>query len=179
VCFKILRKAQTRCLRKEHEDAHWVAALAKYNKVHLVRARDAAVEAGYERGILAAGLDDKKAIPVGLPGLPVDSGARPHGPVWSSREQVTVIQHSVQYCAVLFQLQLHAPRDASLFQLQLHAPRDASLFQLCPGRASCLRHRSVLYCSILYCTLYRTFCTVAVAVLYSTVLHARRLWVAV
>ena len=86
--FKVVRKVQTRCLRKEHEDAHWVAALAKYNKVHIVRARDAAKEVGLARGVIAAGLDDKKAIPVGMPGLPVDSGARPHGPVAAPKEQV-------------------------------------------------------------------------------------------
>ena len=79
--FKIIRKVQTRCLRKEHEDAHWVAALAKYNKAPLCAARDAAVEAGLPRGVLAAGLDDMKQMPVGLPGLPVSSGARAHGPV--------------------------------------------------------------------------------------------------
>ena len=86
--FPIVRKVQTRILRKEHEDAHWVAALARNNKVHLVRARDAAVEANFARGVIAVGLDDKKSIPVGLPGLPVDSGARPHGPVAAPKGQV-------------------------------------------------------------------------------------------
>ena len=79
--FKIKRRVQTRCLRMEHENAHWVAALAKYNKIALVRLRDALVAANYPRGVLRLGCDDQKQMPVGPPGLPIDSGARPHHPV--------------------------------------------------------------------------------------------------
>ena len=79
--FQIKRRVQTRCLRKEHEDAHWVASLAKYNKVKVVLIRDALAEAGLQRGVLRIGCDDQKQMPVGPPGLPINSGARPHGPV--------------------------------------------------------------------------------------------------
>ena len=85
--FRIHRKVQTRCLRKEHEDAHSVAALAKYNKIRLVRANAACVEAGLTRGVLRAGLDDQKQMPVGPPGLPINSGARAHGPVLAPIDQ--------------------------------------------------------------------------------------------
>ena len=92
--FKIVRKVQTRCLRKQHEDAHWVAALAKYNKIHLCSVRDATVEAGLVGSVVAAGLDDKAMIPEGLPGLPVDSRARPHGPVFAlAEEQLAASDH--------------------------------------------------------------------------------------
>ena len=85
--YKVVRKVQTRCLRKEHEDAHYVAALIKYNKIRIVRVRDACVEAGFARGVLRAGLDDQKQMPVGPPGLPINSGARPHGPVLAPADQ--------------------------------------------------------------------------------------------
>ena len=85
--YKIVRKVQTRCLRKEHEDGHWVATLAKYNKIRLVRVRDALAEIGAAHSVVRLGLDDQKQMPVGLPGLPVNSGARPHGPVAAPVDQ--------------------------------------------------------------------------------------------
>ena len=85
--FKIKRRVQTRCLRMEHEDAHWVACLSKYNKVRLVRVRNALLELGLVRGVLRVGCDDQKQMPVGLPGLPINSGARAHGPVAAPIDQ--------------------------------------------------------------------------------------------
>ena len=79
--FKIIRKVQTRSLRKEHEDAHWVAALSKYNKTLTVTINELAKELGLLKAMVSAGLDDKCQIPTGLPGLPINSGARAQGPV--------------------------------------------------------------------------------------------------
>ena len=79
--YKIIRKVQTRSLRKEHEDAHWVAALSKYNKTLTVRINELAKELELLHVMVSAGLDDKCQIATGLPNLPINSGARPQGPV--------------------------------------------------------------------------------------------------
>lgn len=82
--FNVVRKVQSRSLRKQHEDAHWVAALHKYGKYRVINIRNLALNSGAqgaERCIVALGVDDKCKIPVGLPGLPINTGARPHGPV--------------------------------------------------------------------------------------------------
>ena len=43
--------------------------------------RDVLVEVGLMRGVLRVGCDDQKQMPVGPPGLPINSGARAHGPI--------------------------------------------------------------------------------------------------
>ena len=99
--YKIKRFVQTRNLRKEHEDAHAVAALGKYNKIRLCRVRNTLVEAGYMRGVIRAGLDDQKQMPVGPPGLPINSGARPHGPVAASSRPAASDHDSLRQGAII------------------------------------------------------------------------------
>ena len=76
--FKVVRQVQTRCLRKEHEDARYVAVLAKYCKGFVCEAKAAALELRMSSAVQAAGLDDKCKIPFGQPGLPVAAVARAH-----------------------------------------------------------------------------------------------------
>ena len=76
--FKVVRKVQTRCLRKEHEDARYVNVLAKYCKGFVCEAKAAARELCMPSAVQAAGLDDKCKIPFGQPGLPVAAVARAH-----------------------------------------------------------------------------------------------------
>ena len=85
--FPIRRRVQTRILSKEHQDAHWVAAMLKYGKHRLCSVRDLMVEHGYAHGVVAIGADDKCMVPQGPPGLPVDAGVRAHGPVFTPDAQ--------------------------------------------------------------------------------------------
>ena len=87
VKFDVVRKVQTRTLKKEHEDAYYVAKIAKLAKYDAIRFRDLAAEHGYTRALEMIGADNKTGIPLGKPGLPVDSGARAHGPVFAPRDQ--------------------------------------------------------------------------------------------
>ena len=77
--FKVIRKVQTRCLRKEHEDAHFVMGLMKYCKEDLVAIMHLAKQLKMPSTTVAAvGQDDKANIPYGLPGTPISATARGH-----------------------------------------------------------------------------------------------------
>ena len=76
--FRFLRKVQTRCLRKEHEDAHYCLALARNCKMAVVEANHLADEAQRPNAVKAAFGDDKCKIPQGPPGEYVSATARDH-----------------------------------------------------------------------------------------------------
>ena len=59
--------AQTRCLRKWHEDALWCLEHHKYAKQQLVEMRDALRDIGRAEEVHAVHMDDKCKIPIGLP----------------------------------------------------------------------------------------------------------------
>ena len=71
--------AQTRCLRKWHEDALWCLEHHKYAKQQVVETRDALREIGRAEEVHAVHMDDKCKIPIGLPGLPLAATSRQGG----------------------------------------------------------------------------------------------------
>jgi len=70
--------AQTRCLRKWHEDSLWCLEHHKYAKQQLVELRDALHAIGRAE-VHAVHMDDKCKIPIGLPGLPLAATSRQGG----------------------------------------------------------------------------------------------------
>eukprot|EP00966_Prymnesium_polylepis_P165362 3822975-Prymnesium_polylepis.1 len=76
--FRFIRKVQTRCLRKEHEDAHYCLALARNCKSAVVEAKHLADEAGRPSAVKVAHGDDKCKIPGGAPGEYVSATTRDH-----------------------------------------------------------------------------------------------------
>ena len=74
--FRFVRKVQTRCLRKEHEDSHYCLALARNCKTAVVKAKQLADEAGRPSAVKVAHGDDKSKIPQGPPGEPVSATTR-------------------------------------------------------------------------------------------------------
>ena len=64
--FRMVRKVQTRCLRKEHPDSHYCLALARNCKSAVVKANQLADEAGKPHAIKVAHGDDKYKSRSGL-----------------------------------------------------------------------------------------------------------------
>jgi len=71
--------AQTRCLRKWHEDSLWCLQHHKHAKEQTVETRDALHDIGRAEEALVAHMDDKCKIPIGLPGLPLAATSRQGG----------------------------------------------------------------------------------------------------
>lgn len=76
--FGFVCKVQTRCLRTEHEDAHFCLALARNCKTAVVEAKHLADEAQRPHAIKVAHGDDKCKIPQGQPGEYVSATTRDH-----------------------------------------------------------------------------------------------------
>ena len=76
--FRMIRKVQTRCLSKEHVDAHFCLALARNCKSSVVAAKHLAVAAGRSNAVKVAHGDDKNKIPYGPPGEFISATPRDH-----------------------------------------------------------------------------------------------------
>ena len=76
--FRFVRKVQTRCLRKEHEYAHYCLALARNCKMAVVEANHLADEAQRPNAVKVAFGNDECKIPQGQPGEYVSATARDH-----------------------------------------------------------------------------------------------------
>ena len=99
--FAMVRKVQTRNLRKWHEDAHWCLVHHKYAKQMVVEIRDILALLGIHDVVIPAHLDDKCKIPLGAPDTPLASTARAHvgggtrGVLAFKSQEVAAMDHDV------------------------------------------------------------------------------------
>ena len=97
--FAMVRKVQTRCLRKKHEDAHFCLALARNCKTAGVEENQLAEAAGKQYTVKVGHGDDKCKISYGPPGHFVSATARghagggAHGSLVREREILAALDH--------------------------------------------------------------------------------------
>ena len=133
--FEVKYAVQRRQLRKSHPDSKYVMMLQKYCKEYAVL---------LHRHVVLVSVDDKATVPVGEPGLPINTGVRGHRSLVLTESFVGALDHDFHLHGVVPSVALvisipDSPRD-SFHRGQVYVSNKNKVTQ----PSSALRHSAEL-----------------------------------
>ncbi|KAK6177156.1 hypothetical protein SNE40_015315 [Patella caerulea] len=92
--FEVKFTIQSRQIRGQHEDSHYVAVQLQYIKAFAVK---------YREFTDFLWIDDKAIVPIGEPGLPVSTGVRPHNHSLAPKSgpSISALDHDYNVCGAI------------------------------------------------------------------------------